>query len=95
MKLNETLQNCLMAVASRYPQYIVDIDEDVWEQQSAKLHAQTPLELLEQLQICAPQSLSGAAHVECDAYSCEICVDDLSQESPAFRFSFPRQALLR
>ena len=95
MKLNETLHNCVMAVASRYPQYRVDIDEDVWGQQSVKLHAQTPLQLLEQLQICTPESLGVSARVECDTYSCEICVVDLSQESPAFRFSFPRQARLR
>jgi hypothetical protein len=94
MELNDTLHNCLIAVASRYPHYSVNIDEDVWGQPSVKLHAVTPKELLEHLQIGAPQFLHVAAHVECDATRCEICVADLSQERPAFRFHFPRQALL-
>jgi hypothetical protein len=94
MELDETLHNCLMAVASRYPHYSVKIDEDVWGQPSVKLHTVTPKELLEQLQISAPQFLQVAAHVECDATRCEILVAHLSQERPAFRFHFPRQALL-
>jgi hypothetical protein len=94
MELDETLHNCLMAVASRYPQYSVKIDEDIWGQQSVKLHAVTPKELLEQLQISAPHFLRVAAHVECDATLCEIWVAPLSQERSAFRFHFPRQALL-
>jgi len=94
MELHETLHNCLMAVASRYSQYHVSIDENVWGQQRMKLHASTPRELLEQLQIGAPQFLHVAAHVKCDATRCEIYVADLSQERPAFRFHLPRQALL-
>lgn len=95
MQLHETLHNCLMAVASRYPQDSVDIDEDVWRQQGAKLHAQTPLALLRELQHSAPQFLSLAARVECEASTCHICVVDLSEERPAFRFHSPRRALLR
>jgi hypothetical protein len=94
MELHETLHNCLMAVASRYPQYCVSIDEDVWGQQGMKLHAGTPRELLEHLQIGAPQFLQVAALVKCDATRCEINVADLSQERPAFRFHLPRQAHL-
>jgi hypothetical protein len=94
MELYETLHNCLMAVASRYPQYRVSIDENVWGQQRMKLHAGTPRELLEQLQIGVPQFLQVAGHVKCDATWCEIYVADLSQERSAFRFHFPRQALL-
>lgn len=94
MELNETLHNCLMAVASRYPQYSVNIDEDVWGQTRMKLHADTPRELLEHLQIGAPQFLHVAAHVKCDATRCEIYVADLSEERAAFRFHVPRLALL-
>ena len=94
MELHETLHNCLMAVASRYPQYRVNVDEDVWGQQRMKLHAGTPRELLERLQIGAPQFLHVAALVKCDATRCEILVAHLSQERPAFRFHVPRQALL-
>ena len=93
MRLHETLHNCLMAVASRYPQYRVKIDEEVWGQPSVKLHAVTPKELLEQLQISAPQFLRVTAHVECDATRCEIWMAHLSEERPAFRFHLPRQAL--
>ncbi len=73
-----------MAVVSRYPYYIVDIDKDAWGSQSEELHAQTPLALLDQLQICTPQFLSVSAYVECDGSSCEIGVVDLSQERPVF-----------
>jgi hypothetical protein len=95
MEINETLHNCLMAIASRYPHYSVDIDTDVWGQQSGQLHVHTPLALLDQLNICAPQFLYLAAHVECEGSSCEIRVLDMSQERPAFRFHPPRVALLR
>ena len=94
MELDETLHNCLMAVASRYPQYRLSVDENVWGQQRMKLHAGTPSELLEQLQIGAPQFLQVAALVKCDAMRCEIYVPHLSQERPAFRSHLPRQALL-
>ncbi len=90
MKLNGTLQNCLMAVGSRYPQYIVDIDVDIWGDQCAKLNAETALELLEQLQASASELLHTSALVECDTYRCELRVVDLSEERPALLFHFPR-----
>lgn len=90
MMLDETLHNCVVAVANRYPQYVVDIDEALLGDQSAKLHEETPLELLEQLQDFAPELLYVSAHVECDTYRCELRVLDLSEERPAFLFHFPR-----
>jgi hypothetical protein len=89
MRLNETLHNSLMAVAYRYPQYIVDIDEDAWGNQHVELHAQTPLELVEELQASAPELLHASASVVCDTYRCELRVPDLSEEKPAILFHFP------
>ena len=89
MRLNETLHNCLMAVANRYPEYIVDIDEDVWGNQHVKLHAQTPLELVEELQVSVPELLHATAFVVCDIYKCELHVLNLSEEKPAILFHFP------
>ena len=89
MRLKETLHNSLMAIANRYPEYIVDIDEDVWGNQHVKLHALTPLELVEELQVSAPELLHASAFVECDTYRCELRVLDLSEEKPAILFHFP------
>ena len=90
MKLNETLHNCLIAIASRYPDYIVDIDEALWGDQCAKFQAETASELLEQLQASAPELLHASTFVECDTYRCELRVVDLSEERPALLFHFPR-----
>jgi hypothetical protein len=89
MRLNETLHNSLIAIANRYPEYIVDIDEDVWGNQHVKLHAQTPLELVEELQARAPELLQASAFVVCDTYRCELRLLDLSEEKPAILFHFP------
>jgi len=89
MRLNETLHNCVMAVAYRYPQYVVDIDEALLGNQSGKLHEETPLELLEQLQAFAPEILHVPALLECDTYRCELHVLDPSEEKPVILFHFP------
>ena len=89
MKLNETLHNCLMAIASRYPEYIVDIDEDMLGNLHVKFNALTPLELVEELQARAPGLLQASASVVCDMYRCELRLLGLSKEKPAILFHFP------
>jgi len=95
MRLNETLHNCVMAVAYRYLQYVVDIDEALLGNQSGKLHEETPLELLEQLQAFAPELLHTSSLVVCDTYKCELLVLDLSEEKLLIQFHFPRVLAIR
>ena len=89
MRLNETLHNSLIAIANRYPEYIVDIDEDVLGNLHVKFNALTPLELVEELQASAPELLQASASVVCDMYRCELRLLGLSQEKPAILFHFP------
>ncbi len=90
MKLDETLYSCVVAVANRYPQYVVDIDEALLGDQSSKFHEGTPSELLERLQDFAPELLYVPAHLECDTYRCELRMLDPSEERPVMLFHFPR-----
>jgi len=93
MKLDETLYSCVVAVANRYPQYVVDIDEALLGDQSSKFHEGTPLELLHQLQDVSPERIYISADLECDTYRCEMRVVDPSEERPVILFHFPRVLL--
>jgi hypothetical protein len=84
MQLNELLKICLLALASRYPDSVVEINEAVLGQQSYRSEACSPLRLIELLQINAPQVLISPASVVIDAQKSEIYLIEQSEEIPAF-----------
>ena len=84
MKLNENLQICLLAIASRYPDSTLDINEEVLGPQSFQTKKCTPLNLMERLQNDAPQLLHAPARLVVDAQERVIYLVEQSQQTPAF-----------
>jgi hypothetical protein len=84
MKLHENLQICLLAIAARYPESTLDINEEVLRPQSLQIQRCTPGELMERLQSHAPQLLQSSAQLVVDAQECAIYLVEQSQHTPAF-----------
>ena len=89
MRLNETLKHCLLALASRYPQSLVDINQDmpgqhgllggVWPSPCS------PVVMIELLQAHAPQELASPARLVIDGQNHAIYLLEQLQERPALR----------
>jgi hypothetical protein len=84
MKLNEIVKICLLALASRYPESVVEINEAVFGHQSFWTEACTPIHLLELLQTNVPQLLYAPACLVLDAQKSAIYLVEQSQDTPAF-----------
>lgn len=84
MQLNEMLKICLLALASRYPHCVVDLNEAVLGHQSYWSNACSPASLIDLLQINAPQILNAPASMMIDAQHSEIYLVEQSEEMPAF-----------
>jgi hypothetical protein len=83
MQLNENLQICLLAVASRYPTSTMDLNEEVIGAQCPRTGECTPSGLLEVLQSNTPQMLSAPAQLVIDAQKSVIYLVEQSQQVPA------------
>lgn len=84
MRLNENLQICLLATASRYPMSTMDINEEVIGSQCPRTGECTPSDLLELLQSTTPQMLSAPAQLVVDAQESAIYLVEQSQQVPTF-----------
>jgi hypothetical protein len=84
MKLNENLQICLLAIASRYPDSTLDINQGVLGPQSFQTEKCSSLDLMERLQSHAPQLLHTPAQLVVDAQERAIYLVEQSQQTPAF-----------
>ncbi len=85
MKLNENLQICLLALASRCPNSTMDINEEALGFQSDKTEGYTPSDLIKLLQHTHPQVLHASARLVVDAQEKSIYLVEHSQETPAVR----------
>ncbi len=84
MKLNENLQICLLAIVNRYPESMLDINQEVLGPQSFQTEKCTPLDLMERLQSDAPQMLHAPAQLVVDAQERAIYLVEQSQQTLAF-----------
>jgi hypothetical protein len=84
MKLNENLQICLLAIASRYPESTLEINQKVLGPQSFQTEKCSTLDLMERLQSHAPQLLHTPAQLVVDAQERAIYLVEQSQQTPAF-----------
>lgn len=84
MQLNEHLQTCLLALAHRHPQHLVDLDEVQLGPQGFRATGWTALDLIDQLQKTCPDLLEAQARLVLDAQQCAIYLIDISEELPAF-----------
>lgn len=84
MKLHEMLKICLLALASRYPESVVEINKALPGSQTFCVEACTPVEMLELLQIHVPRLLRVPACLVIDAGQSAIYLVEQSQQVPAF-----------
>jgi hypothetical protein len=83
MQLNDSFQVCLLAVASRYPEHVVDINEALLGPQSRGAEGWTSLDVIEILQDTAPELLQARALLVVDTQKSEIYLLEHSEEIPA------------
>jgi hypothetical protein len=83
MQLNDTLQICLLALASRYPQHVVDINEDLLGPQLLGADGWSSLDVIEMLEHTAPDLLQAMAKLVVDTQKSEIYLIEHGEEIPA------------
>jgi hypothetical protein len=83
MRLNEPFQICLLALANRYPEHVVDINEALLGPQRFGSEGWTAPELVEMLQESNPSLLQIDAQLVIDSQRSEILLLHISDEQPA------------
>ncbi len=83
MQLNERLEICLLALASRYPDHVVDINEAVLGHQQPGAQGWTAHDLIEELHTTQSTLLNAQAHLIIDTQMSEIYLPDYSEQTPA------------
>jgi hypothetical protein len=83
MQLNENLQNCLLAVISRYPVHSVNINETVLGPQMLGAEAWYIPDLIQQIKDTYPTLLQDRARLVIDEQRCELYLVNQSEETPA------------
>jgi hypothetical protein len=83
MQLNEPFQICLLALANRYPEHVVDINEALLGPQRFGSEGWTAPELIEMLQYSNPSLLYIDAQLVIDSQRSEILLLHISYEQPA------------
>ena len=84
MELYDTLQICLLALASRYPDHVVDINEDVLGEQELGGTGWLALDMIDYLEVMHPELLETTVHMVVNMQKSEIYLLDYSEEVPAF-----------
>lgn len=84
MRLNETLQICLLALVSRHPEYTLDINEVLLGLQSLGTDGWKASDILELLQRTQPEILHAKALLVLDQQERSIYLMSRSEETPAF-----------
>ncbi|GHO97929.1 hypothetical protein KSF_079770 [Reticulibacter mediterranei] len=84
MELYDTLQICLLALVSRYPEHVVDINESVIGQQELGAGGWLAFDMIEYLATTHPALLGATAHMIVNPQKSEIYLLDYAEEQPAF-----------
>ena len=84
MELYDTLQICLLALASRYPEHVVDMNETVVGQQELGAGGWLAFDMIEHLATIHPELLDATAHIIVNPQKSEIYLLDYAEEQPAF-----------
>ena len=91
MKLQEKLQICLLAIASRYLDSTLDINEEVLGSQSFQKQRCGPVELIERLQSDEPRLLQEPAQLVIDKQERAIYLVEQSRSTPAFWLHYQKR----
>lgn len=84
MYLHDNLRICLLAMASRYPYHVIDINEAVLGQQMFAAQGWLADEIIELFERYAPHMLAKTATLTIDQCRCVIHLPEYTEELPAF-----------
>lgn len=83
MQLNERLEICLLALANRYADHVVDINEEVLGPQSLGAEGWLSLDMIEFLHLTNPVLLDAQADLIIDTQESVIYLPAYSAQIPA------------
>ena len=83
MQLNERLEICLLALANRYPDHVVDINEDVLGPQSLGAKGWTARDMIELLRLTHPAVLDIEADLVINTQESAIYLHTQATQAPA------------
>jgi hypothetical protein len=84
MELYDTLQICLLALASRYQDHVVDMNEELLGSQELGASGWRVLDIIEHLESTQAELLEAMAHMVVDTQKSEIYLLEHGEEIPAF-----------
>jgi Ala-tRNA(Pro) deacylase len=93
MQLDEILKNCLLALASRYPESMVSRNEAMLDHDNFLAQTYLPLQILALLQVHAPQVLNAPARLVLEEGEHAIYLLDRSEHTPVFRIRCGKSTL--
>lgn len=83
MQLNDCLRVCLLALSSRYPDHMLDINEELLGSRNLDAGCRTALDLIEVLERISPDLLLAEARLVVDSQKSDIYLVDYSEVVPA------------
>jgi hypothetical protein len=83
MQLNERLEICLLALANRYSDHVVDINEEVLGSQSLGAEGWTACDMIELLRFAQPALLDAQADLIINTQESTIYLSEYSVRTPA------------
>ena len=83
MRLNDTLQVCLLALASRYPEHTLDINETVLGPQRLGAEGWTSEGIIDLFEKTRPELLHILAFLVIDIQRSEIYLPQYTERTPA------------
>jgi len=99
MRLDETFKNCLLALASRYPKSLVDVNQNVPGPHRFLAEAWplpcSPVMMVELLQAHASRELAAPARLVIDGQEHAIYLLEQSQKGPVFWIHYRRESTMR
>ncbi|GAC1360302.1 MAG: hypothetical protein NVS2B12_02790 [Ktedonobacteraceae bacterium] len=84
MRLEDTLKICLLALESRYPEHVVDINQDILNIPDSSALGWTASEIITYLEQTHPARLYEMARLVIDLQCSEIYLLEVSERAPAF-----------
>lgn len=84
MQLEDRLKICLLAVESRYPDHVMDINEAILGSQEQDSTGWCTQDIIDYLELVAPELLFAMARLIINIQKSEIYLLDYSEEQPAF-----------
>ncbi len=84
MQLEDRLKICLLALESRYPEHVIDVNQELLSLSGASASGWSVSEIIEYVEQKNPTILSAMARLVVDSQCSEIYLVEQSEKTPAF-----------